>query len=367
MSHQSGIKVSEELAQTFSNAVSGGETRVIRISIIKESLEQTGTSPVEGSLEQDFVKVGKLLEDSQPSFILVRLDEKAPTGEHKWLFMSYVPDNAKVRDKMLYASTRATLIKELGDYRFTETMYGTQENEFTIDSFKKHIAHKAADKPLTRRERELAEVKAAEAKAVTDYQGTSTRKSYAAGVSFPLTEEAINALNNLAKPKEEREHNYVSLCLNNEKIDLDTESSVPVNKLKDQIPSNAPRFTFYAFEHEHAGETKEAIVFVYTCPPSSKIREKMLYSSSKSSVITGTDSETALKIAKKYETSDPSDVTSEYFLEDLYTPLASSSSGDSTQSGAGIGIVADRIQMLGSTQGGFKRPSAPGRRRPGAH
>ncbi|KAI9030979.1 hypothetical protein CLU79DRAFT_802471 [Phycomyces nitens] len=349
MSHQSGIKVSEELGQSFAKAVASGDTRVIRISIIK-----------------DFEKVGKILEDAQPSFVLVRLDEKASTGEHKWLFMSYVPDNAKVRDKMVYASTRATLIKELGDYRFTETMYGTQESEFTIDSFKKHLAHKAADKPLTRRERELAEIKAEEAKTVTDYQGTSVRKSYAAGVSFPLTEEAIKALDNLAKPKEERENNYVSLCLNNEKIDLDTESSVPVNKLKDQIPSNAPRFTFYVFEHEHAGETKEAIVFVYTCPPSSKIREKMLYSSSKSSVVTGT-SETALKIAKKYETSDPSDVTSEYLLEDLYTAGSSSpgDSGQAGQAGAGIGIVADRIQMLGSSQGGFKRPSAPGRRRPG--
>ncbi|KAI9008776.1 hypothetical protein CLU79DRAFT_877149, partial [Phycomyces nitens] len=181
--------------------------------------------------------------------------------------MSYVPDNAKVRDKMVYASTRAILIKELADYRFTKTIYGTQEPEFTIDSSERYLAHKAADKPLTRRQRELAEIKGARQKTrpkkimitVTDNQGTSVLKSYVVGISFPLTKETIKTLYNLAKLKEERENNYVSLCLDNEKIDLNTESPVPVNKLKDQIPSNAPRFTFYVFEHEYPGETKKGI------------------------------------------------------------------------------------------------------------
>jgi twinfilin-like protein len=55
------------------------------------------------------------------------LDEKTSTGEYKWLFLCYVPDHAKVRDKMLYASTRATLTKELGDYRFADSIYGTEK------------------------------------------------------------------------------------------------------------------------------------------------------------------------------------------------------------------------------------------------
>ena len=38
-----------------------------------------------------------------------------------------MPDKAKIRDKMLYASTRATLTKELGDYRFADQVYGTDK------------------------------------------------------------------------------------------------------------------------------------------------------------------------------------------------------------------------------------------------
>lgn len=55
------------------------------------------------------------------------MDEKSSTGEYNWLFLCYVPDNAKIRDKMLYASTRATLTKELGDYRFVDSIYGTDK------------------------------------------------------------------------------------------------------------------------------------------------------------------------------------------------------------------------------------------------
>ncbi|KAI7866403.1 hypothetical protein BDF14DRAFT_837581 [Spinellus fusiger] len=360
MSHQSGIQVSEELSQTFASAVTSGDIRALRVSIIKESLETNGIVKAEGSLEQ-----GVYLEPTQPAYILLRLDEKAGNGEHQWLFMCYVPDNAKVREKMLYASSRATLIKALGDYRFIDSIYGTQENEFSYQGYKRHLAHKAADKPLTRREQELAHIKAAEAMAVSDYQGTAARKSYTSGVAFPLSQEAIDALKHLNKTKEERQHNFVVLHLNNEKIELDTASTVAVEELRKAIPSNVPRFSFYVFEHEHEGETKEVIVFVYTCPSSSKIREKMLYSSSKAGVITGAKTEADVYVVKKFETSDPEDVTSEYLLEDIYTSHTSSSGG-STPNGASSSLVADRIQMLGSKQGGFKRPSAPGRRRPAA-
>ena len=47
-------------------------------------------------MEQDLDKLGDLLEDNVPAYILVRLDD--PTTE--WLAVYYVPDSAKVRDKV---------------------------------------------------------------------------------------------------------------------------------------------------------------------------------------------------------------------------------------------------------------------------
>lgn len=75
----------------------------------------------------DYTKITNFFEPVTPAYVLVRLDEKDTKGGYNWLFLCYVPDNAKVRDKMLYASTRASLTKGLGDSHFTDSVYGTTE------------------------------------------------------------------------------------------------------------------------------------------------------------------------------------------------------------------------------------------------
>lgn len=41
------------------------------------------------------------------------------------------------------------------------------------------------------------------------------------------------------------------------------------------------------------------LVFIYTCPSGSKIRERMLYSSSKANVILEAENEASIKVIKK--------------------------------------------------------------------
>ena len=42
-----------------------------------------------------------------------------------WLLIQYVPEKAKVREKMLFAASKATLTKELGDYKFVDSFYAS--------------------------------------------------------------------------------------------------------------------------------------------------------------------------------------------------------------------------------------------------
>ena len=65
-----------------------------------------------------FPLIQEHLDEKTPSYICFKLDT---TG---WLFIAYVPDFAKVRDKMLYASTRAALKKNLGEPHFVDELYG---------------------------------------------------------------------------------------------------------------------------------------------------------------------------------------------------------------------------------------------------
>jgi twinfilin len=119
MSANSGITVSPELAAAFSDAVTSQSVRFLKISINKgvchkpasarvlqaisccrflslESLIVDESVPPSGTFEEDLDKLADYLQDDVPAYILVRQDN--PPSD--WLAIFYVPDIAKVRDKV---------------------------------------------------------------------------------------------------------------------------------------------------------------------------------------------------------------------------------------------------------------------------
>lgn len=74
---------------------------------LPESLVPDGITPPEGTFEEDLDKLQSILEDEVPAYILARLDE--PPSE--WLAIYYVPDSAKVRDKVRVVPARQFHIK----------------------------------------------------------------------------------------------------------------------------------------------------------------------------------------------------------------------------------------------------------------
>ena len=93
---------------------------------------------------------------------------------------------------MLFASTRLTLVRELGIERFRETIFATTKEELTKEGFERHDKHAKLDAPLTEEEQSLGEVKRKEAE---EGRGMAERKSHvSSGVSMPITEEALAAL-----------------------------------------------------------------------------------------------------------------------------------------------------------------------------
>jgi hypothetical protein len=61
-----------------------------------ESLVHDGSINVHGSFEEDLATLQEILEDDMPAYLLVRLDDLSSD----WLIIYYVPDSAKVRDKV---------------------------------------------------------------------------------------------------------------------------------------------------------------------------------------------------------------------------------------------------------------------------
>lgn len=132
------------------------------------------------------------LADSEPLYLLLKRYDSAP----RLVAVSYIPDTAKVRQKMLFASTRLTLVRELGREHFRETIYATTRDELTPEGFEKHDKHEQLEAPLTEEERSLEGVKQAEA--VEGARGTGSREIHLSQhMAMPVQDAALEALKEL--------------------------------------------------------------------------------------------------------------------------------------------------------------------------
>lgn len=99
---------------------------------------------------------------------------------------------------MLYASTRASLTKSLGSTHFTDSLFATTKSDLTPQSYAAHKAHTSAPQPLSAREQELADMRAAEKTSGVAYEGMQARRSHtAAGAGFGWTPDAEQAIKDL--------------------------------------------------------------------------------------------------------------------------------------------------------------------------
>ncbi|OSX65124.1 hypothetical protein POSPLADRAFT_1178769 [Postia placenta MAD-698-R-SB12] len=353
MSAPTGIAASQELSAAFSDVIESKDTRFLKVSIRNESLVPDGTFPSSGTLEEDLSKMQSILEDNVPAYVLARLDD--PPSE--WLVVYYVPDTAKVRDKMLYAATRNTLTKSLGSAHFTDSIFATSKDDVTAESYARHKQHLAAPKPMSAREKEMAAVKAAERQAGgSQYEGSRARQNHVGqGVGLKWTEDVENAVQELGNG-EGSAIVVLSIDSSSETLLLSSVVECSVEALGASLPVSEPSYAFFAWSQSVTGRPKREIIFIYSCPSSSPIKHRMLYSSGASSVLQSAKGILSLSpgssalAARRIETSDPAELTEEYLIAELgLDPAAAAASSIST--------------TLDGEKKAFARPKGPGRKR----
>ncbi|KAK7207769.1 hypothetical protein BZA70DRAFT_272171 [Myxozyma melibiosi] len=331
MSNQSGIKSSPELLQTFKQFSSDGSLRTLLISIENESLEPGSQFPVKSNYFDDMAQLSSVVKPNAPLYILHRKDEG-----NEFTLISYIPDAAPVRHKMLYASTRNTLMRELGSDKIASSFFTTEQDELSAEGLRKFVAHEQLSNPLSEEERALKSVMEIEAK--EGLAGTTTRKSHvSSGLSFPVSDSVRDALSELEGGRENVA--VLELDVSKESVELATRTTVEdPSQLSEVISTDAPRYTFFLFEHGEGAGKEKALVFIYTCPSSAKIKERMLYASCRAAVIAEAEGVSGMKVARKIEASDGSEITRASLEADLRpAPVAAKQA--------------------------FARPKAPGRRR----
>ena len=120
---------SAELHEAFNSFLADPSLFCLPVTITDEQL--TPLSPLsfandasndDSAFFSSLPTLSSILQPKTPVYLLLR---RAPT----LIALTYVPSNSPVRSKTLFASTRATLVRELGSEKFGETVFAVEEGE----------------------------------------------------------------------------------------------------------------------------------------------------------------------------------------------------------------------------------------------
>jgi twinfilin-like protein len=122
------------------------------------------------------------------------------------------------------------------------------------------------------------------------------------------------------------------LELPGETVALASQDKCSASDLAGILSSDEPRFSFFRYREQPSSP----VIFIYTCPSGSKVKERMVYASSRRYVVSNVAEEAGLTIAKKMEASDPAEISA--------------------------AALEDEFRLQKEETKAFERPRRPGRR-----
>ncbi|TIA98029.1 hypothetical protein E3P94_00587 [Wallemia ichthyophaga] len=211
---------------------------------------------------------------------------------------------------MIYSSSRASLEKQLGSQFFIKTDFIDDIKQFSEDADAPTHPFKViqeADKPYSEKERQLNEIDDL-------IKSSGSLSKVTQSIKFNWNEDVTQALNEIVN----NEHNFVQcgIDMKTETIILESKKNVELVNVRDNISTDEPRYTLYKMK---GGD----YIFIYTCPPTSNIKSRMLYSSSATNFPSSIQSTFTIVIKKKLETNDPAELSDVHINAELNPTKAS--------------------------------------------
>ena len=275
MTHSVTFKATDELLALFTaQQAEGVESPLasIKVAIADETFVLAGTTPSAGDEATDFAQMKATLEADCACYVLFR----RRVATEPWALLSFVPDTAPIKEKMLLSSSKEALKKALGGVFGLEVQFSALE-DVALEG-EKSDAEKAAEQlaMMTTFEREAAEVKRGEAGAAADGKVKSSN------LAFPLSADASAQLDAFAAGTVA----MVALSIEGETIALRrAEADLPLASLAAALPTDEPSYCVFRWAHERDGAAVAPVLFVYMCPEDAPVRGKMLHASSKASMV----------------------------------------------------------------------------------
>ena len=275
------LSLSTELTEAFSSAQEDVLVRALFLTIEEESIQLKSIQNVGISIEEDFdVVMAEKLSPSEASLVVFCYNGTRVSGESaKWILVAWIPDECKVRDKMLYSSSREDVKKALGLGYFVTEYYANVRDDLTWTQVLSN-ASKQVEGPLTEKERLIQEENK-----LSQVESNTTSSNAMGSLPFNLSDSVIAAFAQFKA----QEINWIDMYVENEEVQLDCAKRVDTSSpLSDHISPSHGRFVAVQFPTTNSTvfSTVDFVnFFVFSCPDEIQVRMKMTMSSCKSSVL----------------------------------------------------------------------------------
>lgn len=324
MSTQSGITISSQLNDAYKNLstnsaliikLSSDFTELIPDQIITGSDNTTSTTKDITILEPMFEKLINQIsqEFPHPSYIVISYNSNQ-------YFISFIPDIAPIKQKMLYASTKNSLITSLGGNKLIKKFAWTELDELTLNYFIKSIdedqgfdikkeEEEELNSLLTEDEITLQKLNNLSLYSTTNHHhhgfkkklplmtnddGSTTGSGNAdQDILYKFTPELTEQLQSIienSSPESSNDNDnkksLISFNIDTTKELLTLKSidtQIEINQLIDTLNNHtsskiSPQYILYNYQ---IGK----LAFIYSCPSGSSVKDRMIYASFKNSLI----------------------------------------------------------------------------------
>lgn len=294
--HRSGITVNDELRAAFESAQGDDSVGFLRLGIADEAFVVVSRGGAQGSAAGNFDAAAADMPAEEPSYVLVK------DGAGKWVMVNFVPPDAQVKQKMLFASSRADLKEGLGAQLFTEDFFISEKGEMSHAEYEASLRSHDSAELMTADERVKQD---AHQSSMREMGGGSTQSAIS---DLPIKVDA-SASGALASFKDGKAQAVVLEVDPEKELLSGTESKdASPEGLAGALKPDDPQYVLFRFAHEHQGKKSSAPVFLYYCPDSAKPRAKMMSATFRSMVVRIVE-DAGVADAKSMEISDPRELT----------------------------------------------------------
>lgn len=270
---RANLTIDESIFSAFLSAQDPGSTvRCLKVCIRGESLVLNEQISRNGSVAEDFNSLKGSLSEQEACLLVFCIQECTDIAETcmlKWMLLAWVPDGSKVREKMLYSSSREDLKRSLGLGYFSleyaanvlSDIEWTSVEEYSSKS-QSHVFLSASER-LINEERTLSHIE------------STALKSTAMGVMpFEVSADVGATFVDFNSGSIA----WVELRLVDESVHVaDVKETIDISALNSYVNPDEARFIILRIA--------ASIFFVFSCPENVPVRSKMTMSSSKASVV----------------------------------------------------------------------------------